>query len=58
MDQEGSLHGESRSNEREATLVRQHVKQLVEAGVRPEDIAVVTPYNAQELRGWDFYSLE
>lgn len=47
MDQEGSLHGESRSNEREATLVRQHVKQLVEAGVRPEDIAVVTPYNAQ-----------
>ncbi|KAF4467324.1 dna polymerase alpha-associated dna helicase a [Fusarium albosuccineum] len=42
-----SLHGESKSNEMEAALVRQHVKQLVEAGVRPEDIAVVTPYNAQ-----------
>ncbi|KAL7935046.1 hypothetical protein V8C35DRAFT_321664 [Trichoderma chlorosporum] len=43
----GSLHGESKSNEMEAVLVRLHVKQLVEAGVRPEDIAVVTPYNAQ-----------
>jgi DNA polymerase alpha-associated DNA helicase A len=43
----GSLHGESKSNEMEAALVRLHVKQLVESGVRPEDIAVVTPYNAQ-----------
>ncbi|KAH0499421.1 hypothetical protein TgHK011_006619 [Trichoderma gracile] len=43
----GNLHGESKSNEMEAALVRLHVKQLVEAGVRPEDIAVVTPYNAQ-----------
>ncbi|KAI9166943.1 DNA polymerase alpha-associated DNA helicase A [Paramyrothecium foliicola] len=43
----GGLHGESKSNEMEAVLVRQHVKELTEAGVRPEDIAVVTPYNAQ-----------
>lgn len=42
-----SLHGESKSNEMEAALVRQHVRGLVGAGVRPEDIAVVTPYNAQ-----------
>ncbi|KAM4054819.1 AAA domain-containing protein [Hirsutella rhossiliensis] len=42
-----SLHGESKSNDMEAALVRQHVKQLVEAGVRADDIAVVTPYNAQ-----------
>ncbi|KAI1767542.1 DNA helicase [Hypoxylon sp. FL1150] len=42
-----SLLGESKSNEMEAALVRQHVKKLVDAGVRPEDIAVVTPYNAQ-----------
>ncbi|KAG5949542.1 hypothetical protein E4U53_005843 [Claviceps sorghi] len=42
-----SLHGESKSNEMEAALVRQHVGRLVAAGVRPEDIAVVTPYNAQ-----------
>ncbi|KAK6227040.1 dna-binding protein smubp-2 [Colletotrichum tabaci] len=42
-----SLHGESKSNEMEAALVRQHVQKLVDAGVKPEDIAVVTPYNAQ-----------
>ena len=42
-----SLHGESKSNDMEATLVRQHVRSLVDAGVKPEDIAVVTPYNAQ-----------
>ena len=43
-----SLFGESKSNEMEAVLVRQHVRTLVdEAGVKPEDIAVVTPYNAQ-----------
>lgn len=41
------LHSESKSNEMEAVLVRQHVKELVESGVKPEDIAVVTPYNAQ-----------
>ncbi|OTA69503.1 DNA helicase [Hypoxylon sp. EC38] len=42
-----SMFGESKSNEMEAALVRQHVKKLIEAGVRAEDIAVVTPYNAQ-----------
>ena len=42
-----SLHGESKSNAMEAVLVRQHVRSLVESGVRPDDIAVVTPYNAQ-----------
>lgn len=41
------LYGESKSNEMEAALVRQHVRGLVDAGVKPEDIAVVTPYNAQ-----------
>ncbi|KAG6053222.1 hypothetical protein E4U17_004921 [Claviceps sp. LM77 group G4] len=43
----GSLLGESKSNEMEAALVRRHVGGLVAAGVRPEDIAVITPYNAQ-----------
>ncbi|RWA07199.1 hypothetical protein EKO27_g7900 [Xylaria grammica] len=42
-----SLYGESKSNEMEAALVRRHVTKLVRAGVKPEDIAVVTPYNAQ-----------
>ena len=41
------MMGESKSNEMEAALVRQHVQNLVNAGVKPEDIAVVTPYNAQ-----------
>ncbi|KAL2154386.1 hypothetical protein VTH82DRAFT_3062 [Thermothelomyces myriococcoides] len=42
-----SLYGDSKSNEMEAALVRQHVRSLIDAGVKPEDIAVVTPYNAQ-----------
>ncbi|KAH6854230.1 P-loop containing nucleoside triphosphate hydrolase protein [Chaetomium sp. MPI-CAGE-AT-0009] len=42
-----SLYGDSKSNEMEAALVTQHVQSLVDAGVKPEDIAVVTPYNAQ-----------
>lgn len=58
-----SLYGESKSNEMEAALVRQHVGKLVHAGVRPEDIAVVTPYNAQVSQGereavfWDRYPI-
>jgi hypothetical protein len=39
--------GESKSNEMEALLVKKHVKLLVDAGMREEDIAVITPYNAQ-----------
>lgn len=39
--------GESKSNDMEAALVRAHVTKLVDAGVRAEDIAVITPYNAQ-----------
>ncbi|KAJ2899172.1 hypothetical protein MKZ38_003369 [Zalerion maritima] len=41
------LNVDSKSNEMEAALVRHHVKRLVASGVHPEDIAVVTPYNAQ-----------
>lgn len=42
-----SLRGDSKSNEMEALLVKQHVRTLVDAGVKTDDIAVVTPYNAQ-----------
>lgn len=42
-----SLLNDSKSNPAEALLVRHHVRQLIAAGVRPEDVAVVTPYNAQ-----------
>lgn len=41
------LLSESKSNEMEAALVKYHVQSLVDAGVKPDDIAVVTPYNAQ-----------
>ncbi|KAJ9400517.1 hypothetical protein DTO282F9_2402 [Paecilomyces variotii] len=42
-----ALLGESKSNEMEAAVVSRHVGNLIEAGVKPEDIAVVTPYNGQ-----------
>ena len=41
------LLGDSKSNEMEAAVVKMHVRNLIESGVRDEDIAVVTPYNAQ-----------
>ena len=41
------LLGDSKSNEAEASLVAMHVRNLVDAGVQAEDIAVVTPYNGQ-----------
>ncbi|KAK0940047.1 hypothetical protein LTR48_004614 [Friedmanniomyces endolithicus] len=43
----GSILAESKVNEHEAAIVRFHVGRLVAAGVREEDIAVVTPYNGQ-----------
>lgn len=42
-----ALLGESKSNDMEALVVARHVDNLVQAGVRPEDIAVITPYNGQ-----------
>lgn len=41
------LLAESKVNEAEALIVRDHVSTLVAAGVKSEDIAVVTPYNGQ-----------
>jgi DNA polymerase alpha-associated DNA helicase A len=38
---------DSKSNEMEAAVVKMYVKNLIEAGVKDENIAVVTPYNAQ-----------
>jgi DNA polymerase alpha-associated DNA helicase A len=43
----GSLLNDSKSNPSEALLVKKHVRSLIEAGVKGEDIAVITPYNAQ-----------
>lgn len=52
-DDEGGAKGksallaDSKINENEAALVRLHVSKLIAAGVREEDIAVITPYNGQ-----------
>ncbi|KAF9692896.1 hypothetical protein EKO04_009091 [Ascochyta lentis] len=43
----GMSLGDSKSNEAEAALVKMHVNNLMAAGVKEEDIAVITPYNAQ-----------
>lgn len=42
-----ALLGESKSNDMEALVVAKHVANLVDAGVHPPDIAVITPYNGQ-----------
>ena len=42
-----SILAESKVNEHEAAIVRKHVDGLINAGVKPEDIAIVTPYNGQ-----------
>ncbi|MCJ1474438.1 hypothetical protein MMC13_003096, partial [Lambiella insularis] len=42
-----ALLGDSKCNEMEAALVKYHIANLIDAGVHAEDIAVVTPYNAQ-----------
>lgn len=42
-----SLLAESKINPHEALLVSYHVRNLIQAGLKPEDIAVITPYNGQ-----------
>lgn len=42
-----SLLAESKVNELEALIVKEHVGSLIDAGVKAEDIAIVTPYNGQ-----------
>ena len=46
-DEETEPDGESRLNPREAELVAAKVRALLEAGVAPEQIAVIAPYAAQ-----------
>lgn len=47
LEEEEEAKGDSRSNEGETKVVVAHVDSLLRAGVRPEEIAVITPYNAQ-----------
>ncbi len=37
----------SRYNEGEASIVEQHVKNLIQIGLKQEEIAIITPYNGQ-----------
>ncbi|WEW57348.1 DNA helicase [Emydomyces testavorans] len=41
------LLADSKSNDLEASIVARHVENLIAAGLREEDVAVITPYNAQ-----------
>ena len=44
---ESPLLGESKRNEGEAEIVKEMVNDLIDSGVAPDTIAVITPYNAQ-----------
>jgi DNA polymerase alpha-associated DNA helicase A len=37
----------SKANEGEVSMVCVHVEQLIENGISPDEIAVITPYNLQ-----------
>lgn len=50
MPERDEEDGDSRWNEGEAKVVMAHVGRLVAAGVRPGEIGVITPYNAQASR--------
>lgn len=47
ISKKGALLGDSKSNEMEAMVVARHVDNLIDAGIRPDSIAVITPYNGQ-----------
>ena len=49
-DEEREPDGESRLNPQEASLVAGKVRALLDAGVRPGDVAVIAPYAAQVRR--------
>jgi predicted DNA helicase len=46
-DEELELEGESRRNPQEAEIVGRQIQALLDAGLSPRDIAVITPYAAQ-----------
>ncbi|EPX73651.1 DNA polymerase alpha-associated DNA helicase A [Schizosaccharomyces octosporus yFS286] len=46
-DMGSALYQDSKSNKWEAQIVCHHVLELMNAGLKEEDMAIVTPYNAQ-----------
>ncbi|KAK9868471.1 hypothetical protein WJX84_007692 [Apatococcus fuscideae] len=53
MDEQAEEGSGSKYNDGEAQVVWAHVHGLLEAGLKPQDIGIITPYNAQvcQLRG-------
>eukprot|EP01137_Pigoraptor_chileana_P007883 Opistho-2@54024 len=47
MHESESADDESKSNDGEADVTAAYVRRLLAAGVKPGDIAIITPYNAQ-----------
>jgi ATP-dependent RNA/DNA helicase IGHMBP2 len=47
LDESQEEAGASRENQGEALLVVEHVHKLIDCGVPPSEVAVITPYNAQ-----------
>jgi ATP-dependent RNA/DNA helicase IGHMBP2 len=47
LEETVEAEGDSKANEGEADIAARHVEALLAAGLRAEDIAVITPYNAQ-----------
>lgn len=48
-----SEESDSKANEGEVKIVCRHLSSLILAGVKPEDIAVISPYNLQVCGGHD-----
>lgn len=51
-DEQQEIDGSSYSNPGEARAVMTHVRLLVQRGVAPHNIGIITPYNAQVRSAW------
>eukprot|EP00955_Chlamydomonas_euryale_P113301 366209-Chlamydomonas_euryale.AAC.6 len=61
FEEQQEEEGDSRTNLGEAKAVIAHVERLIAAGIAPESIGIITPYNAQvwnvHLLDWRFQTL-
>lgn len=49
MEEAAAEDSDSKRNEGEARVTLSHAQLLIDGGVRPEDIGIITPYNAQVI---------
>ena len=47
MEEQAEEDGESRLNRGEASVTIKHLQKLLESGIKPQDIGIITPYSAQ-----------